>query len=258
LNQRDNDVHRLPLAAFLAALLLLNVIQSAHAVTPAQLKTLIAQLGSEDPRLRQSAADDLMGIKKEDLPALHAAALSESPLLPGQIAGLHQVVIQVFLAGEKFRIDPSEPDYPRGFLGVRFSPAERIQRSDGITISDRIPGFPAYRYLHPGDVIVKFVDWPNVQLHLSDDFIRAVGFLQAGDIVRLQVLRFGRLISVSLPLDFRPEAISNVTQENPDSVVDAWIQHRQQRAENYWKQEFSGIDPSIVPDAGQASTSAEQ
>jgi len=250
------NLFRREVTFFVALFFLLQSAPTLRAATDADIKTLIAQLASDDPQLRQKAVDDLMGLKRSDLPTLRSVALSESPLLPVQISRLRQVVFQVFLAGEKFTVDSQEPQYPCGFLGVRFATADRLPHNDGIHFTDRIPGLPAYRFLHDGDVIVKFLDWPNLPLHDSDDFIKAVSCLEAGDIIRLGVLRFGRLITVCLPLDFRPEFISMTAPENIEATVDAWIQERQNRAENYWNQEFSAIDPSIVPDAAQASTSA--
>jgi hypothetical protein len=246
------------LVAGMIALLLAPVCASAGAAMG--MPALIRQLASDDALLRQDAVDQLMCLRRADLPALREAAVAQCPLLPAQVTGLHQVVTQVFLAGERFRIDPTEGEYPRGFLGIRFStnPADRLQRTDGVMIADRIRGFPAFRQLRSGDVIMKIIDWPAVQLHSSDDFVRAVTMLAAGDEIHLGVMRFGRLINVSLKLDFRPEAVAQASAENIESAVDSWIDARDRRAESYWKHEFSAIDPSIAPDDSQASTSAEQ
>jgi hypothetical protein len=166
-------------------LLLAPVCASAGAAMG--MPALIRQLASDDALLRQDAVDQLMCLRRADLPALREAAVAQCPLLPAQVTGLHQVVTQVFLAGERFRIDPTEGEYPRGFLGIRFStnPADRLQRTDGVMIADRIRGFPAFRQLRSGDVIMKIIDWPAVQLHSSDDFVRAVTMLAAGDEIHL-------------------------------------------------------------------------
>lgn len=215
-----------------------------------KISSLIAQLASDDPLQRQSAVEDLMGLKRPDLPSLRAAAIAQSPLLPAQVAGLRQVVVQVFLAGEPYAADPLDP---RGFLGVQFEYSDAIWRPDGITIRDRIPGFPAYRFLQSGDIIVKLIDWPKVQLHSSEDIINAVRYLDAGQVVRLQVLRSGRAMMIALPLDFRPVEIPVLGSDI--TIVDNWVDQRVEKAQAYWTRNFSAIDPAAG--GGQASTSLE-
>ena len=168
--------------------------------------------------------------------------------MPGQIASLREVVSQVFLAGERFKIDP---DYGNGFIGIRFLPNDEIPRPEGILVRDRIRGFPAYRYLQSGDVIVRLLDRPGIQLHTSNDFILAVRHFEPGDLLRLGILRYGRAMTVAIPLDFRPVETANET------MVDAWIDAHEKRAEAYWNQEFSILEPGGVPNTSQASTPLE-
>ena len=232
-----------------AFLLLFVHASRAGILTP--LQSLVGQLGSDDPRVRENALDQLMDLKPQDLPLLRAAALSQSPLLPGQIACLRQIVAQVYLSGEKFKFNPADPS---GFMGIRFSRTVPPQQNDGVVVSDRIRGFPAYRYLKPGDVIIQLIDRPGVPLNDADEFINAVKLFHPGDVVRLRILRDGRAISVSIPLVYRPVEIANAPAE---SVVDAWIQAREQRAAAYWNAEFSILDPAAAPGANQASISLE-
>jgi hypothetical protein len=236
--------------AILPLLFLLTLTQTLRAADLAHLQSLVSQLGSDDPRVRETALNDLMDLKTEDLPTLRAAALSQSPLLPGQIAGLRQVVAQVFLLGEKYKIDPNDPS---GFMGIQFSSAVQPLQSNSVVVTDRIQGFPAYRYLQSGDVIVQLIDRPGLQLNSVAEFINAVKLFRAGDVVRLGILRHGRAMTISVPLANRPSEITSATSE---PVIDAWIQAREQRAEAYWNQEFSVLDPISAPATGQASTSA--
>jgi hypothetical protein len=225
--------------AILPLLFLLTITQTLRAADLAQLQSLVSQLDSDDPRLREKALDNLMDLKKEDLSTLRAAALSQSPLLPGQIAGLREAVAQVFLAGEQY------PHGPSAFLGIRFTLG-----SQGVIVADRIRGFPAYRILKSGDVIVQLIDRPNVQFHLVTDFANAIMSFGPGDAVRFAILRNGHPMTVSVPLDFRPAEITNTATD------DDWIQARDHRAEAYWNKEFSILEPAGAPNTSQASTSA--
>jgi hypothetical protein len=238
-------------AALLSFFCLFLLAPTLRAADLAHLQSLVSQLASDDPLLRENALGDLMDLKCRDLPMLRAAALSQSPLLPSQIAGLRQIVTQVFLAGEKYKVDPSDSG---GFMGIQFSRNEPLVQNDGVVVMDRIKGFPAYRHLHSGDMILKLLDRPGVQLNDANEFINAVKSFHSGDIVRLGVLRYGRAIEVSVPLVDRPIELAG----NPsESMVDAWIQAREKRAEAYWNAEFSILDPASAPSASQASMSVE-
>jgi len=232
-------------AAILLFTILFPLTPTAPAANLTQLQSLISQLGSDDPRLREIALGDLMDLKRSDLPLLRAAALSQSPLLPGQIAGLRDVVVQVFLAGENFTVDPNDP---RAFLGIQFM---IDPEGEGVRVVDRIQGFPAYRYLQSGDVIVRLIDRPGLRIHTQDDFLDAIMLFGPGEALRLAILRNGRSLTVSVPLDFRPVAITNSPADED------WIQARRQRAEAYWNQQFSIVDPDAAPSTGQVSTSQE-
>jgi hypothetical protein len=234
-----NGAWRRGLAAILPLLLIIIFSPVIQAADLAHLQSLVSQLGSDDPRVRAKALDDLMDIKRTDLAQLRSAAISQSPLSPGQIAGLRDAVAQVFLAGEKY------PHGPSGFLGIRFSLAP-----EGVLVADRIRGFPAYRILKNGDVIVQLVDRPNIQFHQVNDFASAIMLFGPGDAVRFAIVRDGRAMTVSVPLDFRPAEISNTPAD------DDWIQSREKRAEAYWNEEFSVVETSGAPNASQASTSA--
>jgi hypothetical protein len=247
----SGGVRRRGLVAILPLLVVIIFSPILRAADLAHLQSLVSQLGSDDPGVRQGALGELMDLKREDLALLRTAALSQSPLLPGQIAGIRQVVAQVYLVSEEYKTDPGDPS---GFMGIQFSRTLLPQQSNGVVVMDRIRGFPAYRCLQAGDVIVQLIDRPGIQLRSADEFINAVKLFHAGDVVRLGILRHGRAMTVSVPLAKRPVEITSAT---PESVLDAWIQAREQRAEVYWNEEFSVLDPASAPATGQASTSAE-
>jgi len=236
--------------AFGVAGFFLLAMASAGGANPPRLQSLIVQLGSDDPQLRQDALSQLMELKKQDLPALRAAALAQSPLLPGQVAALHRAVRQIFIAGERFRVDASVPG---GFIGLYWPPAEAPLKpsAEGIVVDDaavvRIPGFPAYRLIRPGDVIVGILECPGVQLHGNTELALTAHRMWPGEVLHLKLLRLGRPINVAVALDFIPIELNTMN-------TDSWIQNRDQKAEEYWKREFSVVDPSNGAGSAQAST----
>ncbi|MGA2441638.1 MAG: hypothetical protein ABSH08_11810 [Tepidisphaeraceae bacterium] len=238
-------------------LFLLLAIAAAGRADPPRVQSLIVQLGSDNPQLRQEALSQLMELKKQDLPALRAAALAQSPLLPGQIAGLRQAVRQIFIAGERYRVDP---EVPGGFIGLYWpQPEVPINPSaEGILVDDavveRIPGFPAYRLIQPGDVIVQILECPGVQLHGNVELVHIVHRMWPGEVLHLKVLRLGRPINVAVVLDFIPIELKAIN-------TDSWMQNRNQKAEEYWNREFSVLDsggnafrPASGAGSAQAST----
>lgn len=213
-----------------------GVLADTAATQPAplneQMRLWIKQLGGDDSRVRQSALMQLMGLRREDLPALREAALAQEPLLPGQVAAIHDAVTQIYLAADATaeNIQPT-----RGFLGLLWNPVDTI-RSEGVIVSQRIPGFGAYRMLQSGDIIVKLLDQPNVELSNYQQFIAAVQPMEAGQVLRMQVMRYGRLTDISILLEPFP------TDLNGETSIDAWMQARDDKAQAYWDADFSALD----------------
>jgi hypothetical protein len=218
--------------------------QPAAAPLEHQLRIWVSQLGSDDPRARQSALGQLMQLNRDDLPALRSAALSQSPLLPEQIAAIRQAVAQIFLAGEPYDY-ATDPLMDRGFLGLQWSQEDlSAQYSDGISVSERIPGSVAYRLLQPGDVLVKIIRrpaQPDIQLHDVAQFTTDIQRMRPGDVLRLQVLRSGQRTDVSIPLDHRP---LKVDSDPTGAAIQQWLNVRSQAVQDYWNREFSAVDPS--------------
>ncbi len=136
------------------------------------------------------------------------------------------------------------------------------QPPDGVLVWSRIPGFVAYRMLQQGDIIVKIIRQPalpDIETHRFDQFAQMVGQMHAGDVLTLQVLRFGRPTNVSIRLDHRPIELS--PEQDPGGAKrQQWVNARAQAAEEYWNHEFSAIDPipAITPATTQAATSNQQ
>jgi hypothetical protein len=64
------------------------------------------------------------------------------------------------------------------------------------------------------------------------------------------ILRNGRELAISVPLDYCPVEVT------PETVSD-WKDRREKRAAAYWNSEFSMIDPSAAPASVQASADVE-
>jgi hypothetical protein len=202
------------------------------------LREWVGQLGSDDSQIRENALDHLMQLTKDDLPALRSAAIAQAPLMPGQIAAIHQVVTEVFMAGESYRVDP---DSLGGFVGLHWdSPMD--QGTVGALVGERLPGFPAARALRSGDLIVGFADWPTIKITGHGDFAQVVRSLLPGQTVRLEVQRNGRLIVVPIVLDFIP-----VDAPADPAVAETWLRNwladRAAKAEDFWNRQFAVIDP---------------
>jgi hypothetical protein len=222
--------------------------QPADGALAHQLQHWVTQLGSDDPQSRQAALDRLMTLDRQDLPALRAAALAQSPLLPAQVAGLRDAVIQVFLAGDPYDFS-TDPHFGLGFLGLSWQadvlaplPNDALGAlPNGVMVTERIPGFVGYRMLLPGDILVKILrepDEPDIELRGYQQFIDLVRPMRAGDVLRLEVLRHGRQIDLDIPLDHRPlKANVDVT------IMQQWVNQRVQTAEDFWNEHFSEIDP---------------
>ncbi len=184
-------------------------------------------IAAEEPdcpaRQRQSPASRRSpratnGPAKGRSPCACAAALAQSPLLPGQIEQLREVVAQVFLSADDYHKDPADP---RGFAGLSWG-TEVLNESfaSGIPVQERIPGFPAFRVLQSGDIITGVLEQPQTPLHKIGDFIAVVLLMRHGSVVHLSILRSGHPVSVALTLDDFPVDLD----KHRDTVwVDNWI-----------------------------------
>ncbi len=218
------------------------------AVSQRQLQMWVEQLGSDDPQSRREALGQLMDLKSQALPSLRAALMSNHQLLPQQVAAIHQAVTQLFLAGQPYPF-ATDPRQDIGFLGLQWPWDAPGQPPDGVLVWARIPGFAAYRMLQPGDIIVKILRQPaqpDIELHDFNQFTNLVRLNHAGAMLRLEILRYGRRMDVSIRLDHRP------LQANQDiAIMQQWLNARSQAAEEFWNHEFSSIDPAQATSSSQ-------
>jgi hypothetical protein len=211
---------------------------AAQPADPAIIKQAIADLASPDATLRESAQVGLMHLKREDLPALRQTLQRSSPLAPSQASCLRQIVREIYLAGEDYRKEPT-----KGFLGILMEKGPPgtvdLQQPNqdgqvtGVIVGDRIPGFCASRLLRDGDIILGTIN-PSVTFHNFMDLQAEIVRLDPGAVVRLQVLRQGQVIEVSLILDTRP------LEAEPGSVED-FTQGRAKKFEDYWQKTFAPL-----------------
>lgn len=201
-------------------------------------------LADRDSAVRQEARRRLMELQASDLPLLRQMVADARPLRPAQVAALHDVVMQVFLAGDPY---PANPD--QGFLGIGMGApafmanrddAEEDDGSDGVVVLSRFPGFPGYRFLLDGDVILGVKSGGRVQrINASQGLSNAVAGRPSGATITLEVQRQGRLMEVSVTLAPMPQA----AQPAPGAAnrFESFQNERLQRAQAYWDVHFAPL-----------------
>jgi C-terminal processing protease CtpA/Prc len=220
-----------------------------------QITTWFKDLANPDQAVRQKARVQLMGISREDLAKLRTIVEKSRPLAPSQAAALHDIVEQVFLAGEPYPEFPNRP----GFLGVRFeNPVYMVlqgngeqQENSGVVVAACIPGFCANQFLQSGDVIVGVNAAAMTPIRTKEDLMQSIGDASAGDEVRLQVLRGGQEVEATIKLNARPlwapQAARPIVQPAPPFVgappktTDDEIRDRERKADEYWDREFAPL-----------------
>lgn len=220
-------------ANLLPLLTALALSTTAPSTQPAdvQLRQWITQLRDDDPQIRDSASESLMGLSRQDLPALRQSALALRPLWPNQLSALRDIVRQIYLAPQP--PGPDDPPVP-GFLGI-FWPEGPPASPQGLVVGHRIPGYVAHRMLRSGDVIVKILDQPDLPLAHPNQFTNAVQNRPAGRILPLAVLRSGRIIHLFIVLDPRPPELGLDVQN--------WMGARDKEADVYWIAHFAALEP---------------
>lgn len=202
------------------------------------IRAWFADLASPDGTKRDEAETRLMGLTRDDLPALRSLVEQSRPLSPAQVAALHDIIMQIYLSGE-----PYDSDSPGGFLGLRWInaplPMEEA-RGMGVPVDIRLVGFPSFQMLREGDLILGVLVQPKQPLQQLPNMATptlpllqaAINQAGANHEVILEVLRQGQVIRVPLRLMPRPKL-----PESPD-VIESFSAERKQKGEAYWKKEF--------------------
>lgn len=249
--------------AALAAVMVLPVLcnarltsaQTAHPVTQAtqpattrptaEIHKSFEQLADSDAQVRELARTALMGLSREELPALRDVVERSRPLQASQAAMLRDIVIHVYLAGDAER-SPSN----QGFLGVRLDSTvnngmmldgvEPAHSMKGVLIRECMPGFNGFRFLRDGDLVLGIL--APVELRTPDppSLISAISSVPPLGTIRLELLRHGRIIQVSFPVNARP------LEAHDAQLTEELLHRRSTQAEGYWKQHFSKLLESSI------------
>ena len=184
---------------------------------PATLAGQVAALGSADADVRDAAREHLMGLDAASLTELADAAAKARPLTAQHRAALRDVVMYLAVRRQVTRDAARGGFNIGGFLGVSLPPATRRDfgnfdpqpaadgGGEGVMIYRRVPGQVAWRHLRDGDLIVGITGPRGPQaIGGPDDLIGAVGLLDAGEPVVLDVVRDGVRREIALTLDRRP------------------------------------------------------
>ena len=189
------------------------------------LSRWVNDLGNHDAIVRETARDHLIALRREDLPALIDAVRASPGMLPGQVSNLHDIVLQVYLAGEEYEKKEA------GFLGVTLAPEDEVvmvadRPMRGVRIISRWPGFTGYRYLQDGDLVLKVEEFPDA-VEGRMEFPVRVRSRRPGETLTFQILRQGQLLRIKIPIDARPGGDDEQTMMN-------MMRERLQKAEQYW------------------------
>jgi hypothetical protein len=215
----------------------------------APMRRWFARLADPDPKVRDQARIDLMGLSADNLPKLRQLIIEHQPILPAQACALHDIVTQCVLAGESYTAKNGEETTIAGnqapyFLGVEWTnllPDPDDSRL-GVTIETRLPGFPSYRYLRTGDMILgilfdpnlSLLQEPNVPTHAYQELVDAIASHPDTQTITLLILRDGEQMQLAIRMAPRP---SRTDRLNPNALND-FKSSRLDRADTYWQENF--------------------
>ena len=190
-----------------------------------RLRKTIAGLMDDDPAVRQSARDQLLSLRRRDLPAMKAALEGLAPLDPSLVQDLREIVKHVYLREEPYEADNS------GFLGVRMFREGPIGRElpakVEVAVVSRVAGFDAYRKLQDGDGILDIEEHPLGQPATRTEFINAVSAMRPGRVIHLKVLRQGKTIRVAVVVAAKPLELNLMDPDafsaNRDKVAGKYV-----------------------------------
>ena len=76
-----------------------------------------------------------------------------------------------------------------------------------------------------------------------DDLVNIVSSTPAGKILQLRIVRQGREVKVSLPLNAKP-----LVAADPTKQVEArqWLNQRSEEGEQYWNTNFAELDGGVI------------
>ena len=126
----------------------------------------------------------------------------------------------------------------------------------GVSVDERLPGFPSYRFLRTGDMILGVLSdpslpldqLPNMEVHNIDSLKNSI--LTKPQNIALQVLRGGEVIQIAIKMAPRPQFAvpalqpQNAAIQNNARVIENFSSIRAQHADDYWHLNFDAVvDP---------------
>jgi hypothetical protein len=208
-----------------------------------QMQGWFDDLASTEPVVRENARMELLGLSRDQLPALRVIVQNSHPIVPAQSAALHDIVTHVFLSGERYEL--AEGLQRQGFLGVMLTRDQNliapldidgnVDEDAGVLVQDCMPGFCGFRYLRPGDLIMALQTGPDefMRTTTQSGLISTISSLPPAAPLTLRLVRQGQLISVTLPLSERPRVADQNTL-----MVEEWRSARIKMAIQYWETFF--------------------
>src|SRR4051794_10736025 len=145
-----------------------------------QIVSWFTDLANRDASVREQAKIALMGISRDDLAQLRTLVEKNRPLAPSQAMALREIVQQVYQATESYEAVEDRP----GFLGIPLPRPTMPDGTDddvaGVVVTERIPGFCAYRFLQDGDVIIGMTEVPERPIRTSNDLTTLISSHKGG------------------------------------------------------------------------------
>jgi len=214
------------------------------------IRKWFAELADSDAQVRDQASQDLMGISADDLPKLRQLMIETHPLAPDQTAALKDIVTQAYLASQKYDIADNQQTDISGnrdpfFLGLLWPPQTGNEIRMGVPVDERIPGFPSYRFLRRGDMIIgifinpdaSLLQYPNMETHNVPTLTAAINGPPRVQDIALQVLRNGQILKVRVKMAPRPLYADPLNQGS----LHQFIADRAADAERYWNENFAPL-----------------
>ena len=238
------EIFKLMVGAFLCVVScgVVSFASSPPASQPDKITTWFSDLANKDASVREQARVGLMGISRDDLQTLRKLVETNRPLAPSQAMALREIVTQVYQATEAYEALEDKP----GFLGVPLRDASIVLDSTdddtqaGVLVTDRIPGFCAYRFLQNGDVIVGITEAPGKPIRKAMDLTEIIKLCKGGETIHLEILRGGQRMTVAIKLNARPAwAVQANINQIPNQQDE--IRERQRKADEYWDQNFAPL-----------------
>lgn len=208
----------------------LHTATDAATTQPAAvIRQWVLELGAPEPDVREAARRNLLNLTPADLGTLRAIVAEGAANLPCQAAALYDVVRHVYLTGEQV----TRSNERLSFLGLRLFQIGTLGEAPlGMTFERRLMGFPAFAAFEEGDVLISVEELPDSYLTSMASLSYVRERIPPGTLVHFRVLRDDRFVSVPITLAATPA---------PESQTDAAVAARQQRAEDYWEQQFAGL-----------------